>query len=80
MVILFFQGKTYLVGNKFTMADVFVYPFIANIARQGACFEKKYPALHKYHKTISERASVKTTAPPHWKDSPSPGLLNDLCD
>lgn len=73
-------GKTYLVGEQFTMADVFFYPFLALIVRMGACLENKYPALNKYYQTVSERPSIKATPPPHWKDSPSPGILSDLCD
>ena len=69
-----------MVGNTFTMADVFFFPFLANTVRQGACLDKKYPALNKYYQTVNQRPSVQATQPPHWKDGPGPGLLADLCD
>lgn len=75
-----FQGKNYLVGDNFTMADVFFYPYLAVIVRMGACLEKRYPALHRYHQALGERPSIKATQPPHWKDAPSQGLFYGLCD
>lgn len=75
----YLTSKKYLAGDKFTMADVCFYPFLATLVRQGASLEK-YPALNKYYNTCSERPSIKGSLPPHWKDSPSPGLLVGLCD
>ena len=74
------QGKEYLVGDKFSMADVIFYPSIAVTIRMGACLEKSYPALQSYYLRISERPSVKATRPPHWSEGPSHGMLHALCD
>lgn len=69
-------GKTFLMGDSFTMADAFLYPFIASCVRSSLSLEK-YPALSAYYSHMSERESVKKTRPPHWKEGPGvPAMAN----
>ncbi|XP_052817536.1 glutathione S-transferase A-like [Mya arenaria] len=63
-------GKSYLVGDNFTLADVCFYPYIAFLVRLGASL-KDYPALRKYYDTITARPSVQATWPPHWREGPT---------
>ena len=63
------EGKDYLCGSKFTMADVFFYPLLAIIVRKGATLSA-YPALKKYYDTVTSLPPVKRTWPPHWNDGP----------
>ncbi|XP_046376800.2 glutathione S-transferase A-like [Haliotis rufescens] len=55
----------FLVGNNFTMADVFLFPYVAFFVRYGLDIEK-YPAMQAYYNKVKDRPSVKTTWPPHW--------------
>ncbi|XP_067666032.1 glutathione S-transferase A-like [Haliotis asinina] len=59
----------YVVGNKFTMADVFFFPYIAFGVRVGLDLAK-YPAISAYYNKVKDRPSVKATWPPHWADGP----------
>eukprot|EP00271_Cylindrocystis_brebissonii_P003802 TRINITY_DN15047_c0_g1_i1.p1 TRINITY_DN15047_c0_g1~~TRINITY_DN15047_c0_g1_i1.p1 ORF type:complete len:223 (+),score=43.89 TRINITY_DN15047_c0_g1_i1:136-804(+) len=75
----YLQGHRFLVGDTFTMADVFFYPFLATGVRYGADLEKAgYPALASYAATMAARETVARTAPPHWKEGPGVPMLNDL--
>ncbi|XP_060577398.1 glutathione S-transferase A-like [Ruditapes philippinarum] len=71
------KGKDYLCGSKFTMADVFFYPYLALFVRSGAKLADQ-PELKRYYETVSKRPSVQATWPPHWKEGPGPGTLSDL--
>ena len=68
------EGKDYLCGSKFTMADVFFYPLLAILIRMGATLSA-YPALKKYYDKVTSLPSVKSTWPPHWNDGPGPDHL-----
>lgn len=59
------EGKTYLVGEKFTYADLAFIPwteiikgFVSEIWNNND-IEKKYPNFAAWHKRIAERPSVK---------------------
>ncbi|XP_074542442.1 glutathione S-transferase A-like [Halichoeres trimaculatus] len=67
----------YLAGKDFSLADVIVFPAIAYVFRFGLC-QEHYPKLAAYYNCVKERASVKATWPPTWKDSPGQDLLRDL--
>lgn len=73
----YLEGKEYLACDKFTMADVFFYPFLAIIVRLGVKLEKN-TNLQKYYDRITQRASVQATWPPHWKEGPGPAILDDV--
>lgn len=69
-------GKEFLAGGELSLADIFVYPFLAMIVRVGADFSKAgFPALAEYYARMSARKSVAKTTPPHWKDSQGSGIL-----
>ncbi|XP_067666029.1 glutathione S-transferase A-like isoform X2 [Haliotis asinina] len=59
------EESDHLVGNNFTMADVFLFPYVAFFVRYGLDIGK-YPAMEAYYNKVKDRPSVKTTWPPHW--------------
>ncbi|XP_046546345.1 glutathione S-transferase A-like [Haliotis rubra] len=59
------DDSDFLVGNNFTMADVFLFPYVAFFVRYGLDIGK-YPAMEAYYNKVKDRPSVKTTWPPHW--------------
>ncbi|XP_067666035.1 glutathione S-transferase A-like [Haliotis asinina] len=64
------EESDYLVGNTFTMADVFLFPCVAFFVRYGLDIGK-YPAMEAYYNKVKDRPSVKTTWPPHWANGQS---------
>eukprot|EP00850_Spirogloea_muscicola_P019273 SM000187S03890 [mRNA] locus=s187:201700:203234:+ [translate_table: standard] len=74
----YLEGKEYVAGDSFTLADVFLFPFLASSVRFGLQLEQDYPNLGKYYKNIEQRDSVQRTWPPHWKESPNQDALADL--
>ncbi|KAH3828193.1 glutathione S-transferase A-like isoform X1 [Dreissena polymorpha] len=70
-------GRSYLVGDRFTMADVFFYPFVAFLVRLGATL-REFPALKQYYDLISQRPTVQATWPPHWKEGSTAPILAAL--
>ena len=69
--------RDYLVGDKFTMADVFFFPYVAMLIRLGITFEKN-TNLQRYYDNLSKRSSVQETWPPHWKEGAGPDFMADL--
>ncbi|OWF40138.1 glutathione S-transferase A-like [Mizuhopecten yessoensis] len=59
-------GNDYIVGDDFTMADVYLYPHVAFCVRFGLDISK-YPELMKYYNTLAQRPSIHKTWPPSWK-------------
>lgn len=72
------QTGAYVAGKRFTAADVVFYPSLAFMVRMGLNLDPKYPSLDGYYKRVSDRPSVKSTWPPHWKDGPRSDMLNDV--
>jgi len=68
----------YLVGKNFTMADVFVYPYIAFAVRMGLNLQANLPSMASWYDRITERPSVQASWPPHWKDSEGKSMLADV--
>lgn len=62
------DGQTYLVGEDFSMADIYLYPHVAFCVRFGLDISK-YPELAKYYNTLAQRHSIQKTWPPTWKSS-----------
>jgi glutathione S-transferase len=73
----YLEAKDFLVGDKFSMADVFFYPFVAFLVRLGAKFEKN-ANLQRYYDNLTKRASVQESWPPHWKEGAGPDFMADL--
>ncbi|XP_047461408.1 glutathione S-transferase A-like [Mugil cephalus] len=55
---------SYLAG-AFSLADVIVFPNVAFAFRFGLSVGR-YPKLAKYYSLLKDRASIKTSWPPHW--------------
>ncbi|XP_003448933.1 glutathione S-transferase A isoform X1 [Oreochromis niloticus] len=71
------SAGSYLAG-AFSLADVIVFPSIACAFRFGLSVGR-YPKLAKYYSLLKNRASIKTTWPPHWVASPQGyDILKDL--
>ena len=67
----------FVVGNTFTLADISVFPTIAFLIRLGLSLNA-YPNLSGYYERLKNRTSIKSTWPPHWETTPSPGILDDV--
>ncbi|XP_037549256.1 glutathione S-transferase A-like [Nematolebias whitei] len=59
---------SYLVG-AFSLADVVAFPNVAYAFRFGLS-AGQYPKLAKYYRLLKDRASIKSSWPPHWLPSP----------
>ncbi|XP_061122809.1 glutathione S-transferase A-like [Syngnathus typhle] len=60
---------SHLVGSSFTLADVMVFPTVANLYRFGLSPER-YPKLAAYYALLKDRPSIKASWPPHWLEYP----------
>uniref|UniRef100_A0A3Q3B4N2 Glutathione S-transferase rho n=2 Tax=Kryptolebias marmoratus TaxID=37003 RepID=A0A3Q3B4N2_KRYMA len=68
---------SYLAG-AFSLADVVAFPNVAYAFRFGLSVEQ-YPKLAKYYRLLKDRASIKSSWPPHWLPSPRGyDVLKDL--
>ncbi|XP_034401750.1 glutathione S-transferase A-like [Cyclopterus lumpus] len=65
---------SFLAGNKFSLADVVVYPSIAYLFRFQLCGER-YPNLAAYYNSLKDRASIKASWPPTWLESPDKSAM-----
>ena len=74
----YLEGKEFLVGEKFTMADIFFFSDLCQLTRQDLNLEKLYPNLHRYNKKLISRPSIVESAPPHWKEEASKCHLKDF--
>lgn len=63
-------GATYLVGDRFTLADVSLFPMVAFLVRCGLQLESELPHLAAWYARIAPRPSVQASWPPHWRESP----------
>ncbi|XP_049607552.1 glutathione S-transferase A isoform X1 [Syngnathus scovelli] len=63
------QTGSHLVGSSFTLADVMVFPTVANLYRFGLSPER-YPKLAAYYALLKDRPSIKASWPPHWLEYP----------
>jgi glutathione S-transferase len=59
-------GRTWLVGDTLTLADINVIPILAGAVRfpESAAAMEKYPNLKAYYDLHAQRPSVRDTAPP----------------
>ena len=73
-----FQTAAFAAGKNFTMADVMLVPQLGILVRVGLKLGEKFPSLDAYYTRVCERASVKASWPPHWKEGPGPALLADI--
>uniref|UniRef100_A0AAV2K9B1 Glutathione S-transferase n=1 Tax=Knipowitschia caucasica TaxID=637954 RepID=A0AAV2K9B1_KNICA len=58
-----------LAGQNFSLADVTVFPAVANLFRFGLPADR-FPKLAQYHALLKERPSIKASWPPHWLENP----------
>ncbi|XP_041360809.1 glutathione S-transferase A-like [Gigantopelta aegis] len=71
-------ANAFIAGTSFTMADCTLYPYLAIAKRLGLKMEK-WSALDAYYNRLTDRPSVKTTWPPHWKETPGDtAVLGDI--
>ncbi|XP_061738503.1 glutathione S-transferase A-like [Nerophis ophidion] len=74
----YLQAGPYLAGPNFSLADVAVFPTVANLFRYGLT-AVRYPKLSEYHTLLKERPSVRASWPPHWQEDPTgEDTLKDL--
>jgi glutathione S-transferase len=62
------DGREFLTGAKFTLADINLSLVVYYLMRAGAQLTS-FPYLRKYAMKVKERASIKGTWPPHWQTS-----------
>ena len=63
------QTDQYICGPKFTMADIFVFPYFAFFVRGSLNLDTR-PNIKKYYGTMTQRPSVQASWPPHFRTSP----------
>uniref|UniRef100_A0A3Q2XSX8 Glutathione S-transferase rho n=1 Tax=Hippocampus comes TaxID=109280 RepID=A0A3Q2XSX8_HIPCM len=63
------KAGSYLAGTSFTLADVIVFPIVANLFRFGLPAER-YPKVAAYYALLKDRPSIKASWPPHWLEQP----------
>ncbi|XP_033831055.1 glutathione S-transferase rho [Periophthalmus magnuspinnatus] len=67
-----------LAGQHFSLADVTIFPAVANLVRYGLSADR-YPKLAQYHALLKDRPSIKASWPPHWLENPQgQGTLKDV--
>ena len=57
----YLEGRTYLTGEQFTLADIAVFPLLMHFEVLGYDFEKETPALKAFMDACKARESVKNT-------------------
>jgi glutathione S-transferase len=68
------QGD-YLVGDKLTLADLFMFTNIALYVRLGLNLANDAPNVAKFYDRMSKLPSVVKTWPPHWKEGTAPAAI-----
>jgi len=58
----------YLVGESFTMADVYLFTNLCFLVRGSLSLDSR-PNLKRYYEKLSQRPSVQASWPPHYKES-----------
>ena len=71
------DGRKFMVGDSFTLADVNALLPVYFALRASASLSA-YPNLKRYTEAHKDRKSIAESWPPHWKDTPSPDWLQDL--
>lgn len=71
------DGRSFLAGPMFTLADINLAVCLLFGQRAGATFAK-YPNLLKYAERLRERPCLKQTWPPHWLESEDKDWLAQL--
>ena len=62
------DGRPFLTGDMFTLADICLATTLFFAQRAGATFPK-YPSIASYGGRLRERPSIKDTWPPHWLET-----------
>ncbi|XP_077404206.1 glutathione S-transferase A-like [Vanacampus margaritifer] len=63
------KAGPHMAGTSFTLADVIIFPTVANLFRFGLSAER-YPKLAAYYALLKDRPSIKASWPPHWLENP----------
>lgn len=72
------SAGSFMAGQHFSLADVTIFPNVANLFRFGLSAER-YPRLAAYHTLLKDRPSIKASWPPHWLENPKgQDTLNDV--
>nr|ACF25903.1 GST2 [Azumapecten farreri] len=70
--------KQFAYGDKFTLVDAVLFPFVATVVRFG-CDISSLPRLQAYYDNLKERQSIKNSWPPHWLEGElKDKILKDL--
>ena len=63
------RAGPYLAGDAFSLADVALYPLVAFCVRCKLRLDEHHPAVGAWYAALTERPSVQSTWPPHWRGS-----------
>ncbi len=79
IVLCLFQlgDGSHIACKDLSMADLAVFPILAFQVRMGLKFDK-FPKLQQYYQTMCDRASVKASWPPQWKEEEGKDLIGEL--
>eukprot|EP00892_Ulva_mutabilis_P003974 jgi/Ulvmu1/1949/UM012_0110.1 len=71
------DGREFIAGDMFTLADISVALTLFFAQRAGATFAQ-FPSIQNYAERLSSRPSIKDSWPPHWLETPGSDWLADL--
>ncbi|XP_078597489.1 glutathione S-transferase A-like [Branchiostoma floridae x Branchiostoma japonicum] len=69
---------SFITGKDFTLADASLVPALAYLMRMKLPMKERFPCLASYYERVSDRPSVQSGWPPHWKDTPGYDYLKDV--
>lgn len=72
-----FLTTPFIVGDQFTMADIFFFPYLATLVRGSFSLEER-PNLRRYYEELSKRPSIVASWPPHFKETPPTQLFANV--
>lgn len=63
--------EPYFIGDRLSLVDLSVFPYLANSLRNGLAVEARYPRLNAFFQHMMRRPSVTRTWPPSWLERPA---------
>ncbi|OWF40141.1 glutathione S-transferase A-like isoform X2 [Mizuhopecten yessoensis] len=62
------SGGDFVCGDKFTLVDVVLFPYVATVKRFGNDLSG-FPNLKIYYEKLCKRPSIDKSWPPHWREA-----------
>ena len=76
---MYFLDGVYIMGSRFTLADVIIFPYIAYMVALSLDLEaSNLTHLNNYYKTLKLRPSIANTFPKYWDGSQDTTVLKDI--